>query len=56
MSLSPGQHVFIFSTGDYRAPILGATVAPWRAIFSPDVSLGNLSGDFAPSADCQGLE
>jgi hypothetical protein len=32
----------------------GQTVAPLRAIFSPEVSLGNLSGDFAPSADCQG--
>ena len=32
----------------------GQTGAPLRAIFSPEVSLGNLSGDFAPSADCQG--
>jgi hypothetical protein len=32
----------------------GQTVAPLRAIFSPEVTLGILSGDFTPSADCQG--
>ncbi|MCB1688735.1 MAG: hypothetical protein KDI33_09630 [Halioglobus sp.] len=32
----------------------GQTALPLRAIFSPEVSLGNLSGDFAASTDCQG--